>query len=142
MPTRRTQIIDAFRDHIVANTDVLDGNCQRFFVYLHEINDFPFIAFLPQEEIRNHRGAGRKIAVISIFIRAYVYNGDDPQTEAETIGFSIEQAIETFAPSATARSFKVEEARVISFRTDEGLFKPYGFADLDIEIFYEVSNDI
>ena len=142
MPTRRTQIIDAFRDHIVANTDVLDGNCQRFFVYLHEINDFPFIAFLPQEEIRNHRGAGRKIAVISIFIRAYVYNGDDPQTEAETIGFSIEQAIETFAPSATARSFKVEEARVDFSRTDEGLFKPYGFADLDIEIFYEVSNDI
>ncbi len=142
MPTRRTQIIDAFRDHIVANTDVLDGNCQRFFVYLHEINDFPFIAFLPQEEIRNHRGAGRKIAVISIFIRAYVYNGDDPQTEAETIGFSIEQAIETFAPSATARSFKVEEARVISFRTDEGLFKPYGLADFDMQIVYEVSNDI
>jgi|TARA_A100001015_G_scaffold210989_1_gene236507 hypothetical protein len=142
VPTRRTQIIDAFRDHIVANTDVLDGNCQRFFVYLHEINDFPFIAFLPQEEIRNHRGAGRKIAVISIFIRAYVYNGDDPQTEAETIGFSIEQAIETFAPSATARSFKVEEARVISFRTDEGLFKPYGLADFDMQIVYEVSNDI
>ena len=142
MATRRTQIIDAFRDHIVANTDVLDDNCKRFFVYLHEINDFPFVAFLPQEEVRNHRGAGRKIAVISIFIRAYVYNGDDPQTEAEDFGFSIEQAIETFAPSVAARSFKVEEARVISFRTDEGLFKPYGLADFDMLIVYEVINDI
>ena len=142
MPTRRTQIIDALRDHIVANTDVLDGNCQRFFVYLHEINDFPFIAFLPKQELRQHRGDGKKLASIQIFIRGYVYDGDDPQTEAEDFGFSIEQAVDTFAPSAAARSFEVEEARVISFRTDEGLFKPYGLADFDMQIVYEVSNEI
>ena len=142
MPTRRTQILDALRTHLVTNTDVADGNCQRFWVYLHEINDFPFIAFLPRTEARQHLGDGRKLAIITVLIRAYIYEGDNPQTEAEDFGFTVEQAVDSFSRSNTALSYSVSEARVIQFRTDEGLFKPYGLADLEIEILYEVSNDI
>lgn len=142
MPTRRTQILDALKNHLVANTDVEDGNCQRFWVYLHEINDFPFIAFLPRSESRQHLGANRKLAIITVLIRAYIYEGDNPQTEAEDFGFTVEQAVDSFSRSETALSFSVSESRVVQFRTDEGLFKPYGLADLEVEILYEVSNDI
>ena len=45
--------------------------------------------------------------------------------------------IDEFA--ASHRDLEVEEARVLAFRTDEGLMAPYGIADLDIVIVYEVN---
>ena len=53
------------------------------------------------------------------------------------VGEEIEDAVETFA--ASAREHEVEEARVLSFTTDEGLFAPYGIADLEAQIVYEVN---
>ena len=142
MPTRRTQIIDALRDHLVANTDVEDGNCQRFWVYLHEINDFPFIAFLPRSESRQHLSANRKLAIITVLIRGYTYDGDSPIDSAEDFGLQIERAVDSFSRSNIALGYSVHEARVVQFRTDEGLFKPYAIADVEAEILYEVSNEV
>ena len=142
MPTRRTQIIDALRDHLVINTDVEDGNCQRFWVYLHEINDFPFIAFLPRSESRQHLSANRKLAIITVLIRGYTYDGDSPIVSAEDFGLQIERAVDSFSRSNTALGYSVHEARVVQFRTDEGLFKPYAIADVEAEILYEVSNEV
>jgi hypothetical protein len=136
MPTRRTQILDALVDHLVVNTDVEAGNCQRFWVYMHEINDWPFIAMLPEGERRQHRSDGRKLASLEVLIRGYIYDGDDPQTAAETLGQQIETAIDSFTP--LHRAFEVEEARVTALRIDEGLFKPYGLVDMSTQILYEV----
>ena len=36
----------------------------------------------------------------------------------------------------------VSDARVVSFRTDEGLFQPYGIADLEVEILYDVDENV
>src|SRR5210317_1842712 len=102
MPTRRTQILDALKNHLVANTDVADGNCQRFWVYLHEINDFPFIAFLPRSESRQHLSANRKLAIITVLIRGYTYDGDSPISSAEDFGSQIERAVDSFSRSNTA----------------------------------------
>ena len=55
----------------------------------------------------------------------------------EDLGDEIDDAIETFA--ANHPQFEVEESRVISLRTDEGLFTPYGIADLETQISYEVN---
>lgn len=140
MPTRRSVILDAYRDWLVTNTDVEQGNCQRFWVYMHEINDWPFIAMLPEGERRQHRGDGRKLASLELLVRGYIYDGDDPQTAAETLARQIEQATDTF--TATQRNPQVEEARVTAYRIDEGLFKPYGLCDLSVQILYEVSNEI
>ena len=60
--------------------------------------------------------------------------------EAETFGMQIDDAIGNFPE--TYRSFEVEEARVLEFRTDEGLFHPYGMADLTVQILYEVEDAV
>ena len=139
MATRRTQIINALISHLATNTSILEDNISRNYHVLGEVNDFPALTMIPRTEVRDHRGAGRKIATFTISMRGYVYDGDGSEiiSVAEDLGEEIEDAVETFA--ASAREFEVEEAVVSSFSTDEGLFAPYGIADLEVSISYEVN---
>ena len=137
---RRTQILDALVDHLVTNTDAVANNVHKRYLYLNEVNDWPTITFIPQGEVRVSRGAGARQGIIDLCLRGYIYDGDDPLGEAETFGMQIDDAVETFRDSN--RALEVEEARVLEFRTDEGLFHPYGMADLTIQILYEVEDAV
>ena len=139
MATRRTQIIEALVTHLADNTSILEANISRNYHVLDEVNDFPALTMIPQLETREHRGAGRKIATFTIQMRAYSHDGDGSEiiNVTEDLGEEIEDAVETFA--ASAREFEVIESRIISFGTDEGLFAPYGIADLEAQIAYEVN---
>ena len=137
---RRTQIIDALVDHLAANTDIHANNVFKRYLYLDDINDWPTITMMPQTEARIHRGADARQGILLLFVRSYVFSDDDSLGTAETFGAQIESAIESF--DTTYRNLEVEEARVLEFRTDEGLFHPYGLVDMQIQILYEVSNDI
>jgi len=135
---RRNDIIEAFVDHLGSNTDVLPANVDRQYKYLDSVNDFPYITFVPRQENRDHRGDARKLAVLAIDLRVYVYDGDtsDIADECERLADQVESAVDTFA--TTYRQYEVEEARVITLRTDDGLMTPYGIADLQLSILYEV----
>ena len=139
MATRRSQIINAFISHLATNTSILEDNISRNYHVLDEVNDFPALTMIPRAEVRDHRGAGRKIATFNIQLRAYVFDGDGSEiiNVTEDLGNEIDNAVDTFA--ASAREHEVEESRVIAFTTDEGLFAPYGIADLEAQIVYEVS---
>ena len=62
-------------------------------------------------------------------IRGYAFDGDGSEIigVTENLAEEIEDALDTF--SNNHRQFEVEECRVTSMRTDEGLFAPYGIAD-------------
>ena len=139
MATRRSQIINALISHLTTNTSILEDNISRNYHVLGEVNDFPALTMVPRSEVREHRGAGRKIATFNIQMRAYAFEGDGSEiiNVTEDLGNEIDNAVDTFA--ASAREFEVEESRVIAFTTDEGLFAPYGIADLEIQIAYEVN---
>lgn len=139
MATRRTDIIEALVTHLASNTTILAANISRNYHVLDEVNDFPALTMIPQVEVREHRGAGRKIATFTIQIRAYAYDGDGTEIigVTEDLADEIDDAIDTFAEAHP--QFEVEESRVISLRTDEGLFAPYGIADLQTQIAYEVN---
>jgi len=135
---RRNNIIEALVDHLGTNTDVLPANVSRSYKYLDDVNDFPYITFVPRQENRDHYGAGRKLAVLAVDLRVYVYDGDteDIADECERLADQVEAAIDTFA--AAYRQFEVEEARVTTLTTDDGLMTPYGIADLQLSILYDV----
>jgi len=135
---RRNNIIEALVDHLGTNTDVLPANVSRSYKYLDDVNDFPYITFVPRQENRDHYGAGRKLAVLAVDLRVYVYDGDteDIADECERLADQVEAAVDTFA--ATYRQFEVEEARVTTLTTDDGLMTPYGIADLQLSILYDV----
>ena len=139
MATRRTDIIEALVSHLGTQTSILSDNISRNYHVLDEVNDFPALTMIPQAEIRDHRGAGRKIATFTIQIRAYAFDGDGSEIigVTENLADEIDDALFSFAE--TVPQHQVEESRVISLRTDEGLFAPYGIADLEAQISYEVN---
>lgn len=137
---RRTQIIEALVGHLGSNTDVHANNVFRTYKYMHDLNDFPAITFIPRQEQRDHFGDQQVHGIIAVQLRCYVYDGDtsDIADECERLADQIEEAIDTFAE--TYRQYEVEEARVVSLRTDDGLMTPYGVADLQVSILYRLED--
>lgn len=137
---RRTEIINALVDHLAANTDALPSNVIKRYAYMHEVNDWPAITLVPQGEQRIHRGLDARQGLMTVFVRGYIYDAEDAMGAAETLADQIETAADTFA--AAYRNREVEECRAITLRTDEGLFQPHGMCDVQLQILYEVSNEI
>ena len=136
MPTRRTQIIDALVADLETNTDVAAGNVYKRFKYLDELNDFPSITFLAGGEDRIHYGAGEKFGRMNVQIRNYVF-AEDQLDAAEELSNNVELlVIDKFA--GLHRDLGVQSAQVVEFRTDEGLFSPYGIGDQTVTITYEI----
>jgi len=137
---RRTDIIEGLVGHLGTNTDVHANNVYRTYKYMHDLNDFPAITFIPNREDRDHFGDGQVHGILAVQLRCYVYDGDtaDIADECERLADQIEAAVDTF--SAINRALEVEEARVVSLRTDDGLMTPYGVADLQISILYRLED--
>jgi len=131
---RRTDIIDAFRQHLA--TELTNDVAQVFkrYMYMDEINDFPAITFVARNEAREHRGAGRKLAVLRIDLRLYIYDRDI--SDLDLLTRKVEDAINTF--TAAQRANAVEITQVVTVDGDEGLMRPYQVADLQILITYDV----
>lgn len=137
---RRTQILEAFVTHLGSNTDVHANNVHRTYKYMHDLNDFPAITFIPRQEQRDHFGDQQVHGIIAVQLRCYVFDGDtsDIADECERLADQIEDAVDSFAE--TYRQHQVEEARVVSLRTDDGLMTPYGVADLQVSILYRLED--
>ena len=137
---RRTQILAAFVDHLGSNTDVHANNVHRVYKYMNDLNDFPAITFIPRQEQRDHFGDQQVHGIIAVQLRCYVYDGDtsDIADECERLADQIEAAVDSFAD--TYPQHQVEEARVVSLRTDDGLMAPYGVADLQVSILYRLED--
>lgn len=158
---RRTQIIDLFRGHLEEINSIV--NVHSRYKYLDEINDFPTICFVPRGEVRDHFGAGRKLAILQIDLRLYHYDRD--QADLELLLREVEEKIATFTGNTLEAEFLaiqagdviatqdnkffiigdaetivrlIENAQVVTFATDEGLMRPYQVGDLQILITYEV----
>jgi hypothetical protein len=134
--SKRNNIIQALLDTFVDTGVVLSANVTRRLAFLHEVNDFPAICTYTPRETRTHYGDGRRIAQITLNVRGYSYSGDDAIGECELLARSIEDAVDTYARAHP--DLGLYEARVLSLRTDEGLYAPHGITDLTVQITYEV----
>lgn len=110
-------------------------NCVRHVGYGRELHAYPAISILRpdsadyQSNIR-HLADGSKLFIIRCMIRGYSYSDAlDPHTEIELLARSIENAVQSFN-----HTYLVDDARVISLDTDEGLYAPYGICDVEVEM--------
>ena len=99
MATRRTSILNAFITHIADSTTIEEPNITRRYHVLGEVNDFPALTMVAEGERREHRGGGRKIAIFSVALRAYSYDGDGTEIigVAETLGDELDDAVQSFS---------------------------------------------
>ena len=137
MATRRRRIIDGFKTEIGQTPDVDASNIFKHFKFLDELNDFPSVCFVAGTERREQLGANRRLATIDVALRGYVFDENNVD-KAEILAQNVESKVDSFSANVAAQANGVSDARVVSFRTDEGLLQPYGVADLEIEILYDL----
>lgn len=117
--------------HIVSSIP----NCIRHIGYGRELHSYPAISILRpdsadyQSNIR-HLSDGSKLYIIRCLVRGYTHSdADDPQSACEELARSIETAVQNYN-----HLYLLDDARVLSVETDEGLYAPYGICDLEVEM--------
>jgi len=141
MATRRRRIIDGFKTELGQTPDVDASNVHKLFKFLDELNDFPSVCFVASSESREQLGANRRLGTIDVALRGYVFDENNVD-KAEILAQNVESKVDSFSANVAARANGVSDARVISFRTDEGLLQPYGVADLEVQILYDVEENV
>lgn len=101
----------------------------RGFRYLHELNDFPCFCIHP--EVESRQWTDQRYGILKCSLRGYVHS--DTLDDVEIYSRAIERSLQTLSKSLRPL---IEDARVISLRTDEGLMQPYGIVDMSLEILY------
>jgi len=120
-----------------AYNSLVYGNVFRDFRYLQEINDFPTICFTTGRLTREHIGDAVVYETFRVNIRGYVMQENSIEA-CESLAEDIERIVNRLRDVRTSTYAQpIVESRVLSIRTDEGLFEPYGVVDVQAEITYD-----
>lgn len=146
MSNQRRNIIN----HILTNLKLIDGsisslnssytfqndifdNVFRKIKFLDEVNDFPSIFFQVGEEVRVYNTSGNTTGLIPLTLRLYV-NDEESSGSLD----SLIQDIEHIIYNLDTGVYSIRDIIISSVDTDEGLVKPYGIAEIEILIDYEL----
>ena len=140
--TARKKISDA----LVKQIKEIDGNfpynsnvfnnVHSGMVFLDQIQEFPKVCIVAGDEAREYQPNEFKWRFLSLDIRVYVEDQDDPQEVLALIMEDIERVIDdndvltyddTVSPNLTTTSLTLE-----SLSTDEGVMTPLGIGELTL----------
>ena len=140
--TARKRIVDALVDKL----QLIDGNypynsnifnnAHGGMVFLDEIQEYPKLCVVPGDETREYQPGEFKWRFLSLDIRVYVEDQDDPQEVLALLMEDIERVLDnndvltyddTVSPNLTTTSLTLE-----SMSTDEGVLIPLGIGELTV----------
>lgn len=117
------------------------GNASKHF---DNIPDYPYVSVTPGPEQRDAQPSRQTIAELTVYIRVYVKNAEDPQHELEDIIADLETFIDinqrivyNVTTPEGEKSHHTMDGNIISITTDEGLLSPFGAAEIAVNIRYE-----
>ena len=144
--TARKKIVDA----IVEKIKLIDGNhpynsnvfnnVHNGMIFLDEIQEFPKVCVVSGDETREYQPNEFKWRFLSLDIRVYVEDQEDPQEVLATLMEDIERVIDdndvliyddTVSPNLTTTSLTLQ-----SLSTDEGALAPLGIGEMTLECRY------
>jgi hypothetical protein len=144
--TQRKKIAEA----LVEKLKEIDGNypfnsnlyqnADSHLVFLDEIQQDPKVCVIAGDEIRQYQPGGFKWRFLTITIRAYVNDANDPQEILSLVLEDIERVVDdndilvyddTVSPHLSTTS-----ANIQSIGTDEGAIAPLGIGEMVIEVRY------
>jgi len=144
--TQRKKIAEA----LVKKLKEIDGNypynsnlyqnADSHLVFLDEIQQYPKVCVVAGDEIRQYQPGGFKWRFLTITIRAYVQDANDPQENLSLLLEDIERVVDendilvyddTVSPHLSTTS-----ANIQSIGTDEGAIAPLGIGEMVIEVRY------
>jgi hypothetical protein len=144
--TARKKIVDA----LVEQFKEIDGNfpynsnvfnnVHSGMVFLDEIQEYPKICVVATDETREYQPNDFKWRFLSLDVRVYVEDQDDPQESLALLLEDIERVIDnndvltyddTVSPNLTTTSLTLQ-----GISTDEGVLKPLGIGEIQLECRY------
>ena len=117
------------------NSNVFN-NVTGHMVFLDQIQEYPKVCVVAGDEAREYQPNEFKWRFLSLDIRVYVDNEEDPQEVLALLMEDIERVIDendvliyddTVSPNLTTTSLTLE-----SLSTDEGILKPLGIGDITL----------
>ena len=115
-------------------------NADSHLVFLDEIQQYPKVCVVAGDEVRQYQPGGFKWRLITITIRVYVEDANDPQENLSLLLEDIERIVDdndilvyddTVSPHLSSTS-----ATIQSISTDEGVITPLGIGEMVIEVRY------
>ena len=126
----------------------LFGNVSKDAVFFNQITDFPFISVAPGPEEREYLPSGMIWGFLTVYIRIYVKDETEAQAQLESLITDVENFIDnnlelpynitTYGDVSLTRH--IEDARIESIATDEGLLNPNAVGEIAVRVRYEKSN--
>jgi hypothetical protein len=103
-------------------------------VYLgfdEDVNTFPIIHALFENESIYSIGGGVRFSNIEIELRCYTYN-EDVEEGAEAIASDVEHVLSVYRSWAP----DIDDVRIVQIETDGGINAPYGAAIIGIQVLF------
>ena len=121
------------------NSNVFE-NAHTGMIFLDDIQEFPKVCVVAGDETRQYQPNEFKWRFLSLDIRVYVEDQDDPQEVLTVLMEDIERVIDnndvliyddTVSPNLTTTSLTLQ-----SMSSDEGVLSPLGIGELTLECRY------
>ena len=144
--TARKKLVEALVEKIKGidgnhpfNSNIFN-NAHSGMVFLDEIQEYPKLCVVPGDETREYQPNEFKWRFLSLDIRVYVEDQEDPQEVLALLMEDIERVIDdndvliyddTVSPNLTTTSLTLQ-----SLSTDEGVLAPLGIGEMTIECRY------
>jgi hypothetical protein len=144
--TARKRLVDALVKKIKGIDGQFPNNSNVFqnvhggMIFLDDIQEFPKVCVVAGDETRQYQPGEFKWRFLSLDIRVYVEDQDDPQEVLAQLMEDIERVIDnndvmtyddTVSPHLTTTSLTLQ-----SMSTDEGVLAPLGIGELNVECRY------
>jgi|TARA_B110000211_G_scaffold208547_1_gene245215 hypothetical protein len=144
--TARKKIVDALVEQIKEidgnhpfNSNVFN-NVHSGMIFLDQIQEYPKVCVVSGDETREYQPGEFKWRFLSLDIRVYVEDQEDPQEVLALLMEDIERVLDnndvltyddTVSPKLTTTSLTLQ-----SLSTDEGVLTPLGIGEITIECRY------
>ncbi len=144
--SRRASIVKAIAEEFkVINGEApfqtnIYNNSYNKLKFWDEVNDFPCIYVVAGPETREYLPAGFAWGFLNVCIKAYT-RGEDADALLENLLEDIENVIDSKRGVViydTTNNECTSELSITSIVTDEGLLKPYGVAEVNLLVRYQV----
>ena len=144
--TARKRLVDALVEKIKGIDGQFPNNSNVFqnvhggMIFLDDIQEFPKVCVVAGDETRQYQPGEFKWRFLSLDIRVYVEDQDDPQEVLAQLMEDIERVIDnndvmtyddTVSPHLTTTSLTLQ-----SMSTDEGVLSPLGIGEITLECRY------
>ena len=144
--TARKKVVDALVEKIKGidgnfpNNSNVFNNVHSGMVFLDQIQEYPKVCVVTGDETREYQPNEFKWRFLSLDIRVYVEDQEDPQEVLALLMEDIERVIDdndvliyddTVSPNLTTTSLTLQ-----SMSTDEGVLSPLGIGEMTLECRY------